>query len=236
MISIRNLRKTYDKNFSLDIPELLIPAGQSFGLVGNNGAGKTTLFSLILDLIRPTEGSVIIKNIPVHESEEWKQFTSAYLDENFLIPYLTPDEYFDFLAKLRGVNEQEKDKTLTFFEPFFAGEIRGKKKYIRDLSKGNQKKVGIAGTFIGHPDLILLDEPFANLDPSSQILLKRLLNQWRRSHATTLLISSHNLEHITDVTGRIVLLNNGRIAEDMQVNEGTLKELIEFFENQLTEK
>jgi len=232
MIRIENLKKQYG-DFVLDIPELHIPAGQSFGLVGNNGAGKTTLFNLILDLIRADGGRVLIKDIPVAENENWKRFTGAFLDESFLIPYLTPDEYFRFLAKLRGVPEQQMQETLQKFDAFFDGEILGKKKYIRDLSKGNQKKVGIAGTFIGLPPLIILDEPFANLDPSGQIKLKRLLNDFRRDSDITFLISSHNLEHITDVTDRIVLLDNGQIRKDLQVNDDTLQELIRFFAEQI---
>ncbi len=233
MIEIQKLSKVYGREFSLQIEKLHISEGESFGLVGNNGAGKTTLFSLILDLIPPTAGEVQIRRIPVHQSEEWKKFTTAYLDESFLIQYLTPDEYFDFLAKLRGVSKAQLNRTLEYFKPFFKGEITGKRKYIRDLSKGNQKKTGIAGVFIGRPDLILLDEPFANLDPSSQILLKRLLNQWRADNPTTFLISSHNLEHITEVTDRIVLLHNGRVEKDLPVNESTLKELIDFFSQQI---
>ncbi len=233
MIEIKDLQKHYGKDFSLIINNLEIPEGESFGLVGNNGAGKTTLFSLILDLIPPSSGEVRIRQIPVHRSEDWKKFTAAYLDESFLIQYLTPDEYFDFLARLRGVSKKQMEETLEYFKPFFKGEILGKKKYIRDLSKGNQKKTGIAGVFIGNPDLILLDEPFANLDPSSQIQLKRLLNQWRKDHQTTFLISSHNLEHITEVTDRIVLLHNGHVEKDLPVNDNTLKELIAFFEQQI---
>jgi len=232
MIRIENLRKQYG-DFVLDIPSLLVPAGQSFGLVGNNGAGKTTLFNLILDLIRPGGGKVYIRQIPVAEDEGWKKYVGAFLDESFLIPYLTPDEYFDFLAKLRGVSEEEKEKILARFDRFFDGEIRGKPKYIRDLSKGNQKKVGIAGAFIGMPSLIILDEPFANLDPSGQIKLKRLLNEFRDNYPVTFLISSHNLEHITDVTDRIVILDDGKIRKDIPVNQNTLQELIRYFEEQI---
>ncbi len=234
IIWIENLKKKYD-SFRLHIPELTIPKGESFGLAGNNGAGKTTLFNLILDLILPDNGLVYINEIPVHRSEEWKKYTSAFLDESFLIPYLTPDEYFDFLARLRNASHVEKTEILEKFKTFFNGEILGTKKFIRDLSKGNQKKVGIAGAFIGSPKLIVLDEPFANLDPSSQIKLKRLLNDFRENHNHTFLISSHNLEHITEVTDRIVLLDNGEIRKDLIVNEETLKELIRFFEQQIAE-
>ncbi len=232
MVQIKDLQKTYG-DFTLYINDLHIPKGESFGLVGNNGAGKTTLFNLILDLIRPDKGKVYINGIPVNESEEWKKYTSAFLDESFLIPYLTPEEYFEFLAKLRHVPKEDMEKILERFKNFFGGEILGKKKLIRDLSKGNQKKTGIAGAFIGMAPLIVLDEPFANLDPSSQIKLKRLLNDFRKDDIT-FLISSHNLEHITDVTDRIVILDEGKVKKDLQVNRDTLQELIQFFEEQIT--
>jgi ABC-2 type transport system ATP-binding protein len=176
---------------------------------------------------------VFIKDIPVHQNEEWKKFTSAFLDESFLIPYLTPEEYFAFLGTLRGRSPEEVKADLAPFESFFGGEVLGQHKYIRDLSKGNQKKVGIAGAFIGQPSLIILDEPFANLDPSSQIHLKKILNRLRQARKHTFLISSHNLDHITDVTDRIVLLHEGQIRRDMEVNEHTLDDLIRYFESQI---
>ena len=123
----------------LDIDLLEIPKGQAFGLVGNNGAGKTTLFSCLLDLIKPTKGEVVNNEIEVRKSEDWKKFSSAYLDESFLIGYLMPEEYFYFIAELRGVRKTELDNFLNQFEDLFNGEILGGKKYIRDLSKGNQK-------------------------------------------------------------------------------------------------
>ncbi len=104
-------------------------------------------------------------NVNVRESEDWKSFTSAYLDESFLIGYLMPEEYFYFIGELRGVSKREVDRFLNQFEDLFNGEILKGKKYIRDLSKGNQKKVGIVAALIGEPEVIILDEPFANLEP-----------------------------------------------------------------------
>src|SRR5690606_25590319 len=167
MIHTSNLTKKYNDTVVLNIESLDIPKGQSFGLVGNNGAGKTTFFSLLLDLIQPTTGHIKSNNIPVHESEEWKPFTSSFIDESFLIGYLTAEEYFYFIGELRGQNKADVDKLVSQFEDFFHGEILNQKKYLRDLSKGNQKKAGIIGALIGNPEVIILDEPFANLDPTT---------------------------------------------------------------------
>ncbi len=229
MIQVKNLTKKYGGRTVLNMPELVIPKGQSFGLVGNNGAGKTTFFNLVLDLIRPTTGEVINNGIPVHKSEDWKSFTSAFIDDSFLIGYLTPEEYFYFIGELRGQNKADIDRFLENYKEFFNDEVLGQKKYIRDLSKGNQKKVGLVAALIGNPDVIILDEPFANLDPTTQIRLKKLIKDLANREDKTLLISSHDLVHITEVTDRIVVLDKGDIVKDIETNPQTLKELEQFF-------
>ena len=229
MITFNNLKKSYSRNVVLEINSLDIPKGQAFGLVGNNGAGETTLFSLLLDLIKPTKGKVISNNIDVKESEDWKSFTSAFLDESFLISYLLPEEYFYFIGDLRGVSKREVDNFLNRFEDLFNGEILGGKKYIRDLSKGNQKKVGIIAALIGSPKIIILDEPFANLDPTTQIRLKKIIKKLAQEKETTILVSSHDLQDVTEVSERIVLLEKGKIVRDIKTDSKTLKELEEYF-------
>ena len=229
MITIQNISKVYGDRKVLDIQNLEISKGESFGLVGNNGAGKTTLFSLLLDLIEPSSGFISIDGIKVNESELWKNKVSSFIDDTFLIGYLTPEEYFYFLGELRGQNKATVDEFLKQFTDFFNGEILNAKKYIRDLSKGNQKKVGIVGALIGNPEIIVLDEPFANLDPSTQIKLKKLIKDWSQKEQVTFLISSHDLAHTTEVSNRIVLLNRGVVVRDIQTNPETLQELERFF-------
>jgi len=229
MITVHNLTKTYGQNTVLNIEHLEIPKGQSFGLVGNNGAGKTTLFSLLLDLIQPSSGHIINKDVQVDQSEDWKPFTSAFIDETFLIGYLTPEEYFYFIGELRGRNKADVDALLSNFEDFFHGEILGQKKYLRDLSKGNQKKVGIVASFIGSPEVVILDEPFANLDPTTQIRLKGIIKDLAAKEGVTVLVSSHDLIHVTEVCERIVVLNKGEIVKDIHTSAETMKELEAFF-------
>jgi ABC-2 type transport system ATP-binding protein len=231
MIIATNLSKKYSGQTVLEIPDLEVPKGQRFGLVGNNGAGKTTLFSLFLDLIEASTGKVTINQIDVQTSEEWKPYTAAFIDESYLIGYLTVEEYYYFLGNLRGVSKEEINIWVQEFEPFFNGEILGQKKYLRDLSKGNQKKAGIVGTLIGKPELVILDEPFANLDPSTQIRLKKLIRDEAEKHGTTFLISSHDLTHVTEVCDRIVLLEKGLAIKDIETTSETLKELESYFSN-----
>lgn len=229
MISIQNISKVYGNKKVLHIENLEIPKGESFGLVGNNGAGKTTLFSLLLDLIEPTTGFIAIDSDKVNQNENWKKKVSAFIDETFLIGYLTPEEYFYFLGELRGQNKANVDEFLKQFADFFNGEILNSKKYVRDLSKGNQKKVGIVGALIGTPEIIVLDEPFASLDPSTQIKLKKLIKDWSRNEHVTFLISSHDLAHTTEVSNRIVLLDKGEMVKDIITTPETLQELENFF-------
>ena len=235
MITAKNLEKSYNGTVVLNLEELTINKGEVFGLVGNNGAGKTTFFSLVLDLIRATNGEVIINDIPVAKSEDWKTHTGSYIDESFTIGYLTPDEYFTFIGELRGMNTSDVEKFLDRYTEFFNDEIIGKKKFIRDLSKGNQKKVGVVGALMGHPEVIVLDEPFANLDPSSQFKLRKIVKEYAEEFKSTFLISSHTLDNITDVCQRIVILEKGQIVKDVQRTDSTLAELQEFFTGEKAE-
>ena len=229
MIKSTELSKKYGDVTVLNIPSLEIPKGQSFGLVGNNGAGKTTYFNLLLDLIKPTTGNVLNNQIQVNKSEDWKPFTAAFIDESFLIGYLTPEEYFYFIGELRGMNKADIDTFLSQFTEIFNDEIIGKKKYLRDLSKGNQKKAGIVAALIGNPEVVILDEPFANLDPTTQIRLKKILKDLTKNSNATILISSHDLGHVTEVCERIVVLDKGEIVKDLKTSEETLQELEAYF-------
>ncbi|MBD1259991.1 ABC transporter ATP-binding protein [Maribacter polysiphoniae] len=237
MITTQQLTKKYGSQMVLNIGHLEIPKGQSFGLVGNNGAGKTTYFSLLLDLIQPTTGQIINNDVQVNTSEDWKPFTSSFIDESFLIGYLTPEEYFYFIGELRGQNKADVDALLANFEDFFHGEILGQRKYLRDLSKGNQKKAGIVASFIGNPQVIILDEPFANLDPTTQIRLKAIIKDLSARKEITVLVSSHDLMHVTEVCERIVVLNKGVVVRDIETSAETLRELESFFAgNQVSEE
>lgn len=229
MIQISQLKKQYKEAVVLDVPALEISKGECFGLVGNNGAGKTTLFRIILDLVRATQGYVQINGEDVSKSGCWKSTVGAYLDEHMLLAYLTPDEYFETLRKIYGMSEADLKSHLEKFTELFNEEVLGKKKYIRDLSKGNLKKVGIAAAMMGHPQVVMLDEPFENLDPSSQIRLKKLILRETEQSKITFLISSHDLNHVTEICDRIVLLEKGKVIRDLREKSEMMSELEAYF-------
>ena len=220
-ITINQLKKAYGSKVVLDIEQYTIHSGEIIGLVGNNGAGKTTLFRLMLDLLKAVEGSVRIGGIEVSSSEQWKEITGAYLDESFLIDYLTPEEYFYFVGRMCNLNRQTVDERLAAYERFMNGEVLGQKKLIRNLSAGNKQKVGILAALLNNPKLIILDEPFNFLDPSSQSALKQLLVTYNQSTGATILVSSHNLNHTIDISTRIALLEHGKLIRDIDNTDGS---------------
>ena len=234
-IYIRNIQKTFGEKVAVDIDQFIIHEGEILGLVGNNGAGKSTLFRLILDLIKADRGCVTIEHegrtIDVSQTEEWKDWTGAYIDDSFIIDYLTPDEYLQFIARISGISEAQLEEELAKYEHFMAGEILGQKKLIRNLSAGNKQKVGIVAALLMHPSLLILDEPFNFLDPSSQHAIKHLLTEYNQQTGATILVSSHNLNHTVDICPRIALLENGRIIRDIDNRDGSAeKELESYFD------
>ena len=233
MITIKNLKKAFGETVACDIPEFTVNKGDILGLVGNNGAGKTTLFRMLLDLLKPDEGQVALDGINPAEDETWKAWTGAYIDEGFLIDFLTPEEYFAFLGKITNMTQEQVDDRLKDFDRLAAGEIFGQKKLIRNLSAGNKQKVGIMSALFNKPQLVILDEPFNFLDPSSQNTLKHMLTRYQQVTGATILISSHNLQHTVDISTRIALLEKGRILKDMPNEEGSARaELENYFETE----
>lgn len=238
-VNIKNLKKTFGEKTAVNIEKLSIENGTMLGLVGNNGAGKTTLFRLILDLLKADTGTVSMSfskddgvtfETDVKVDEEWKAYTGAYIDESFLIDFLSPDEYFDFIAKVNDIKKDTLKTRLSEFEDFMTNEINGQKKLIRSLSAGNKQKTGIVSAMLNYPQLLILDEPFNFLDPSSQNHLKRILSEYNRKTQATIIISSHNLAHTIDICDRIVVMEHGNAVKDLSGNnEDTRSELEEYF-------
>ena len=228
-IHISNLRKQFGEKTAVNIEDFTIQHGNLLGLVGNNGAGKTTLFRLILDLLEPDNGEVAIGEINPAKSEDWKQQTGAYIDDAFLIDFLTPEEYFQFIGQANNMTQADVDSRLKDFDALMQDEILGQKKLIRDFSAGNKQKVGIVGAMLARPELVILDEPFNFLDPSSQIVLKRILTDYHSQTGATILVSSHNLQHTVDISTRIALMEHGVIVKDLPNENGSAEQELETY-------
>lgn len=241
MITIKNLRKSFGEKIAVDIESLTINEGEMVGLVGNNGAGKTTLFRLMIDLLKADEGEVTLdltnpktgqkEQINPTENEHWKDSTGAYIDEGFLIDFLTPEEYFEFIGKVNNMTSEEINQRQQDFTQLMGGEILEQKIYIRNLSAGNKQKVGIIAALFNQPQLVILDEPFNFLDPSSQIILKKSLKDYCEQHGATVLISSHNLQHTIDISTRIILMEHGKLIKDLPNENGSAENELEAYFN-----
>jgi len=236
-LTVENVKKTFGEKVALDIERYAIHSGEIIGLVGNNGAGKTTLFRIILDLLHADQGSVTIDgevdgqllSFNTADSEDWKAYTGAYVDSGFLIDYLTPEEYFRFIAKISGISDEVLKERLLQFDGFMNGEVLGQKALIRNLSMGNKQKVGIIGAMLHYPKLLILDEPFNFLDPTSQMQMKYLLQTYHQEHGATIIVSSHNLGHTIDICTRITLLEHGTIIKDYDKDYAQLTSEIESY-------
>jgi len=232
-IQIDQLTKFYNENKVLDIPALTVHPGEVIGLVGNNGAGKTTLMRLMLDLTRATTGRILLDGDDVSQTERWKQTTGSFIDGRFLIDFYTPEEYFAFIASVYGFGDDELAQRLKRYEPLLRDDVLGTKKYLRSFSEGNRQKIGIIGAMIVNPDLLVLDEPFNYLDPSSQLTVTKMIHDMNAEMGTTIVISSHNLNYIADDATRILLLEKGLVVKDIPNVEGSaLTEMNKYFENQ----
>lgn len=230
-ITINNLEKRFGNKVAVQIDNYTIPGGTMLGLVGNNGAGKTTLFRLMLDLLKADNGEVCIGDCNVTANEDWKQHTAAFIDDGFLIDYLTPEEYFQFLAKINNIDKETLDARLAKYTRFMNDEIMGQKKLIRDYSAGNKQKIGIISAMLSQPEILLLDEPFNFLDPTSQSAIKHILKDYHTETGATVIVSSHNLNHTVDICPTIALLEKGVIIRQIDNQDNTAKQELEAYFN-----
>jgi len=228
-IEVKGLKKKFN-TFFLNIPELYIQKGDIVGFVGNNGAGKTTLFRLLLDLIKRDSGDVLIEGQDILASDSWRAETTCFLDEGFLIDYLSVKEFLSFKANIFRVSSDLYEESFCKWKMLLGEDVTIFPKLIKDLSTGNKQKVGIISAAMLAPELLILDEPFNYLDPSSQVNVMKLLQDLNKEHGTTILLSSHNLEYISEISSRVILLESGEIKEDFNANrDDIMVSLKEYF-------
>ena len=189
-------------------------------------SSQTSQFTALSDVSRVS--------IDPAKSEEWKKMTGAFIDDTFLIDFLSVEEYLDFIISVQGLSSVDwnvsDDPLVQGFREFAEGQIFDQKKLIREYSAGNKQKIGIMAAMISRPELLILDEPFNFLDPTGQNFLKKLLLDYHHRTGATILISSHNLQHLVDVSTRVVLLEDGQVIEDLaNDNQQALTALNDYF-------
>ena len=227
-LQVQNLQKRYGLATVLDLPELDIDSGASFGLVGNNGAGKTTFLRLVLD--HPPKRGPGTAQWAGRGPRRRLEGLHGILPRPCL-PHRLPDARGIHPLRRQSIwHEPGPDRgKMGTLPSLFRRSTARRGEYIRNLSEGNKKKVGLVAALMVEPRLLVLDEPFANLDPTSQIRLKDMLKAADQTTDTTLIISSHDLSHITEVCRRIAVIERGVIVRDIRTAPDTLRELERYF-------
>lgn len=202
---VNNISKSFGSKRILDKVNFSIDENEFVAIIGNNGVGKSSLLKIICQIIEPDSGNLSFSNEKIKKEE-----LGIVLDKSYLIEEYCPEEYLNFIAsfsnvKVEHINERINDlfKMLDISEP---------KKLIKKLSSGNRMKITIAAALINNPKIIILDEPFTNLDIDIKLNLLKILKTFKGDK--TLLISSHNLEDVIDLCDRFLILKNGDIQKD----------------------
>jgi len=216
IIEIEEICKTYDRLKAVDRISFSVPKGVVFGLLGPNGAGKTTIIRMIMRIIYPDSGSIAIFGEPLAEAA--KERIGYLPEERGLYRRMKVLDLLTFFGTLKSMPKNEARKeAAAWLDRLDLGAFADKK--AEELSKGMQQKVQFIATVINRPDLIILDEPFAGLDPVNTDLLKDIILEFNRD-GHTIIFSTHMMEQVEKLCDEICLINKGR-----KVLEGRLDEV-----------
>lgn len=217
LIKCHQLSRHYGSHLALDNINLDLTAGQPIALVGPNGAGKTTLFSLLLGYIHPSAGSIEVFGLPPGHPQLRSKIGALPQDAK-LDPDFTLEQQLVLFAQLRGMSakaaKQEALRVLTLVD--LADSLKQKPS---TLSHGMSKRVAIAQALIGEPELILLDEPTAGIDPANARLIRDLIS--KLADRTTFLVSSHNLDELERLCDQVVFLERGQLKQQVSLSATT---------------
>ena len=225
LVQVENLTKQFDDFIAVKGVSFGIERGEIVGLLGPNGAGKTTTIQMILGLVTPTTGDIRIfgKSMATHRAENLQRmnFTSPYVSFPFR---MTVQENLNVFARLYGI-DHARERIAAMLERFDVARLRDKP--IARLSSGENTRVGLAKALLNDPELLLLDEPTAYLDPEIAHQVKQQLLAANRERGMTILYTSHNMAEVEQLCSRIVFLNHGRviaIGSPIEITHAILKE------------
>lgn len=212
-IQLDRISKMYGTTMALAGASFDVKKGEIFGLLGPNGAGKTTTIRILKGMIKATSGNAYVLGKSIAEDPNWiKQHTGYLPEEGSLLGRLTPLELSEFLGGLYGVSaENARTRATELLKLFGLHEKRDE--LIEKLSRGMKQKLSIISSIIHDPDILLMDEPLASLDPSAAKMVKDFITFLSREKAKTIIISSHRLSLVEDVCDRVAILHKGQILE-----------------------
>lgn len=217
LIEVQNLTKVYGKNTAVDGVSFKIRNGRIYGLLGPNGAGKSTTMNMIAGCLSPTDGTVLINGYDICDQPTEAKRQIGYLPEQPpLFKDMTPYEYLCFVAEAKGVSDDLLERQVK--EAMTVTDIQSvKNRLIRNLSKGYCQRVGIAQAMLGAPDIIILDEPTVGLDPQQLTEIRALIR--KLGEKMTVIISSHILSEISELCDHVIILSEGRVVADDDMDE-----------------
>ncbi|MBZ8172396.1 ABC transporter ATP-binding protein [Staphylococcus cohnii] len=227
-LKIENVTKKYKDFTAVNDISITLESGKMLGFLGRNGAGKTTTFRMILGLTPITEGQILYKDKAIDQSIYDK---IGYLpEERGLHPKMKVEDELRYLATLKGMKSKEISKSIDYWLSRFDIEENREKK-IEALSKGNQQKIQLLASMLHNPELLILDEPFSGLDPVNVELLKSAVKDLNDA-GTTIIYSSHRMEHVEELCDDVCILNKGELVvsgpiDEVKANHGNKSVIIE---------
>jgi len=211
VIEINNLTKQFKNTLAVKNINFKINKGKIIGLLGPNGCGKTTTIGMMLGLIKPSSGSIIINHKNIENNR-----TSLLEKMNFISPYielpkkLTVEENLKVYGRLYGVKNL-KEKIYTLMEKLNLIELRSRK--TGELSSGQKNRVSLAKALINDPEILLLDEPTASLDPDVGDYIREIIEDFAANKGTTILLASHNMNEVERLCDEVMMMKNGEIID-----------------------
>lgn len=210
MIEVKNITKKYGSTTAVDNISFQIQEGEIVGLLGPNGAGKSTTMNMITGYIEPTEGQIIIEGYDISKKPKKAKEQIGYMPEGVpLYSELTVKEFVNYMAELKKVNRiVRKEKVSKIIEQ--TGLKNVENKLIRNLSRGYKQRVSMAGSLVGEPKVLILDEPTVGLDPKQITEIRQLIKELGKEH--TVILSSHILSEISQICSKVIIINKGKIV------------------------